>query len=75
MQRVIARQIIQDGRTIVQTQGTHAYHFLMAEFYELAPMIGSTRNKEYDRYCKDKIRTPHVGNNQRVQLVVVGLVL
>jgi hypothetical protein len=38
-------------------------------------MIGSTRNKEYAWYYKDDIRTPHVGNEQRIQLVVVGLVL
>jgi len=30
---------------------------------------------EYAWYCKDKIRTLHVGNDQRIQFVVVGLVI
>jgi hypothetical protein len=66
---------VHEGRVIVQTQLTLAYYCFRAKFYELTPIIGSMRNKEYVWYYKDDIRTPHVGNEQRVQLVVVGLVL
>jgi len=68
IQVVIVRQIVQDGRTIVQTHGTLAYHLLRAKFYELAPMISSKRKKGYAWYFKDMIRTSHVGNYLRVQL-------
>lgn len=41
----VSHQIARRRHTIVRTHGTIAYHFLTAKSYELAPMIGSTRNK------------------------------